>query len=101
MNRKVASEDHIFSTSNLVMHNLPKGRAQVHLLTAFLGLETQLNFFLRSIQVVLPSHIYSGLGKIWAFFFVETSNKFKLRPLFLALKIIMLILEDINRVPDL
>lgn len=32
---------------------------------------------------------------------METSNKFKLRTLFLALKIIMLILEDINRGPDL
>lgn len=45
MTRKVAPEDHIFSTSTLVRHNLPKGRTQAHLLTAFLGLESQLNFF--------------------------------------------------------
>lgn len=42
MNRKMASEDHISSTSTLVMHNLLKGRTPI---TSFLGLETHLNFF--------------------------------------------------------
>lgn len=55
-----ASENHIFSTSTLVMHNLLKGRTQTYLLTTFLGLETQLNFFY--IRFKLPFLVTFILG---------------------------------------
>lgn len=65
--RKMASEGHVFSTSNLVRHNLPKSRTQAHLFTVFLGLETQLNFVY--IRFKLPFLVTFILGWVKYGFF--------------------------------
>lgn len=80
-----------FLTLTLVILNLLKGRSKSHLFMSFLGLRNSVQFQLSFLVTFIL-----GLVKYLFFFFMETNNKFKLRILFLALKIIMLILQNTN-----